>query len=182
VPLTTELLLTQINAPSDVGPNSLIQTSHVGKVRKRTCSTPGCGYAVRCTKEYVWQVSNLKQVHTHTFPPEVYQHSQTTTLQDALKDMRKKGRQLPLLIKEAIDVHVMTGGGDMKPQLIFQALKQWPSFSRCIYFTHPELGRSMVSKMRNYKNNNRTRNPPPELLTTDRWLCVGFWPIHCQQQ
>jgi hypothetical protein len=71
----------------------------------------------------------------------------------------KKGRQLPLFIKEAIDVHTMTGG-DQKPQLIFQALKQWPSFSSCIYFTHPEVGRSMVSKMKNYKNNNRTRNLP----------------------
>jgi hypothetical protein len=79
-------------------------------------------------------------------------------LEDALKDM-KKGRQLPLFIKEAIDVHVMTGG-DMKPQLIYQALRQWPSFSTSIYFTHPELARPMISKMRNYKNNNRTRNLP----------------------
>jgi hypothetical protein len=141
-------------------PNSLAQTSHAGKVRKRTCSTPGCGYIVRRTKEYVWQVSNPKQVHTHTFPPNVvYQPSQTRTLEDALKDI-KEGRQLPFLfIKEAIDVHVMTGGV-MKPQLIYQALKQWQSFSSCIYFTHPELARSMVSKMRNYKDNNRTRNLP----------------------
>jgi hypothetical protein len=91
-----------------LGPNSLAQTSHAGKVRKCKCSTPGCGYIVRCKKEYyVWQVSNPKQVHTHTFSPDVYQPSQTTTLEDALKDM-KKGRQLPLFIKEAIDVHVMT--------------------------------------------------------------------------
>jgi hypothetical protein len=91
-----------------LGPNSsLAQTSHAGKVRKRTCSTPGCGYTVRCTKEYVWQVSNPKQVRTHTFPPEVYQHSQTTTLPEALQDM-KKGRKLSLFIKEAIDLMSMS--------------------------------------------------------------------------
>jgi hypothetical protein len=90
----------------------------------------------------------------------MYQPSQTTTLEDALKYM-KRGRQLQLqlFIKEAIDVHVMTGG-DTKSQRIYQALRQWPSFSTCIYFTHPELTRPTVSKMRNYKNNNRTRNFP----------------------
>jgi hypothetical protein len=100
-------------------------------------------------------VSNLKQVHTHTFPPDAYQPSQTTTVEEALKEMKDEGSKLPLFIKEAVDVHSMTGGDRKSPQ-IYQALRLWPSFSTSICFTHPEIARIMVSKIRNYKNNNRT--------------------------
>jgi hypothetical protein len=52
-----------------LGPNSLAQTSHAGKVRKRKCSTPGCGYIVRCTKEMFGRYQILSRYTLTHFHP-----------------------------------------------------------------------------------------------------------------
>jgi hypothetical protein len=130
-----------------LGPNP---SSNSSKFRCRACGTP-----VRCTRpDYFWMDPSipLKHITTH-FPWRLgymlqgQQPSPDNPTKGGGLVSLGKGKMLPQNIKEAINVHyyVMTGG-DKKPQLICQALKQCPSFGKSVLSTHPECMTCYSSK------------------------------------